>query len=268
MTDVWFTTRGGLHAICCSVAEDLRINGTVGQATGMPRTNRLFESLAPAARERLRPHIELVTLARGRILCEPGDVPRFAYFPLDSMVSLLGTTEEGYALEVATAGSEGFVGIPLALNGSVSPYQVMVQMSGAAHRVRGEAFLRECHRCEDLQSLSLSYAGSVLQQVVQSAVCHAFHPLTPRVCRWLLVNRDGAHANTFEQTQEFIAHMLGVSRPKVSHALVTLETRGLIHQGRGRIHIIDPHGLQRASCRCYRFAHAQIPLQQPLRHAQ
>jgi CRP-like cAMP-binding protein len=98
-------------------------------------------------------------------------------------------------------------------------------------------------------------------------VCHAFHPLTQRVCRWLLVSRDCAHANTFEHTQEFIAHMLGVSRPKVSHALVTLEARGLIHQGRGRIHIVDPHGLQRASCRCYRPAHSQIPLQQRLRHA-
>ena len=232
----------------------------------MPRTNRLFESLAPATRERLRPHIELVTLAKGRVLCEPGDVPRFAYFPLDGMISLLGITEEGYTLEMATAGSEGFVGVPLALNGSVSPYQVMVQMPGAAHRVRGEAFIRECHRCEDLQSTSLTYASHVLQQMVQSAVCHAFHPLTPRVCRWLLVSRDSAHANTFEHTQEFIADMLGVSRPKVSHALVTLEARGLIHQGRGRIHIVDPSGLQRASCGCYRPAERQIPLQQPLRH--
>jgi hypothetical protein len=108
--------------------------------------------------------------------------------------------------------------VPLALNGSLSPYQVMVQMPGTAHRVRGEAFLRECDRCEDLQSTSLTFASHVLQQVVQSAVCHAFHPLTQRVCRWLLVSRDCAHANTFEHTQEFMAHMLGVSRPKVSHS--------------------------------------------------
>ncbi len=54
----------------------------------MPRANRLFDSLGPATRERLRPHIGLVTLAKGRVLCEPGDVPRFAYFPLDGMISL------------------------------------------------------------------------------------------------------------------------------------------------------------------------------------
>ena len=87
MAGTWFTSRNQLHAISPSLAGDLRIDVTVEQATVMPRTNRIFESLAPATRERLRPHVELVTLSKGRILCEPGDVPRFAYFPLDGMLS-------------------------------------------------------------------------------------------------------------------------------------------------------------------------------------
>jgi CRP-like cAMP-binding protein len=233
----------------------------------MPRANRVFESLGPATRERLRPHVEVVTLTKGHVLCEPGDVARHAYFPLDGMISLFGITEDGHTLEVATAGSDGFVGVPLALNGSASPYQVMVQMPGGAHRVRADAFIRECHRCEELQSISLTYASYVLQQIVQSAVCHAFHPLTQRICRWLLASRDCAHSNTIELTQEFVAQILGVSRPKVSQSLVTLESRRLIHQGHGRIHIIDPRGLQQGSCVCYRSAHVSIPVQQPLRHA-
>jgi CRP-like cAMP-binding protein len=249
------------------VAEELRRRDTVVPATVMPRVNRLFDSLGPATRERLRPHVELVTLAKGRVLCEPREVPRYAFFPLDGMISLLGTTEEGHTLELATAGSDGMVGVPLALNGSVSPYQVMVQMTGAAHRVRGEAFIRECQRCEDLHATSLTYAGHVMQQIVQSAICHAFHPLIQRVCRWLLASRDCAHANTIALTQEFVAQMLGVSRPKVSQTLAALEARGLIHQGHGRIHIIDPRGLQQGSCACYRAAQSQIFVQQPLRHA-
>jgi len=233
----------------------------------MPRANRLFESLGPATRERLRPHVELVTLTRARVLCEPGDALRYAYFPLDGMLSLLGITEDGHSLEVATVGNEGMVGVPLALHGSASPYQVLVQMSGTAYRVRGDAFLRECLRGEDLHAAALAYASEVLQQVVQSAVCHAFHPLTPRVCRWLLASRARAQANTLALTQECLAQMLGVSRPRVSHALVMLEARHLIHQGRARIHIIDPTGLQLASCQCSRPAQGDIPVQQPLRHA-
>jgi CRP-like cAMP-binding protein len=256
-----------LRAVNRALAVELRSHVTVGQATVMAGANRLFDSLGPATRERLRPHIELVRLDRSRVLCEPGDIQRYAYFPRDGMISLLGITEEGQTLEVATAGRDGLVGVPLALNGTASPYQVVVQMPGTAHRVRAEAFVRECHRCEDLHALSLTYASQVLQQVVQSAVCHTFHSLTQRACRWLLVARDCVQANTFELTQELIAQMLGVSRPRVSHALVSLEGRGLIHQGRARIHIVDPRGLQRASCSCYRPAQNHILHQQSLRHA-
>ncbi len=233
----------------------------------MPHGNRLLESLGPATRERLRPHMDLVHLTERRVLTEAGDQLRHAYFPVNGMIALLGITEDGRTLEVATAGNDGFIGVPLALNNSPSPFQVLVQMPGTAHRVRADAFVRECLRCEDLHALALTYAGHVLQETVQSAVCHAFHLLTPRVCRWLLVARDCAHAHTFELTQESLADMLGVSRPKVSHALITLEARGLIHQGRGRIHIIDPRGLQQGSCPCYRPSSHQIPLQQPLRPA-
>jgi hypothetical protein len=75
----------------------------------MPRSNRLFESLGPATRERLRPHVDIVVLDKGRILCEAEDTPRRAYFPLDGMVSFVGLTEDGHALEL-TAGSDGSSG--------------------------------------------------------------------------------------------------------------------------------------------------------------
>lgn len=95
----------------------------------MPRSNRLFESLAPATRERLRPHVDIVALDKGRILCEPGDTPRYAYFPLDGMVSFVGLTDDGHALELATAGSDGLVGTPLVHNRTISPYQALVQIA-------------------------------------------------------------------------------------------------------------------------------------------
>jgi CRP-like cAMP-binding protein len=232
----------------------------------MPRANRLFESLGSATKARLRPYTELVHLAKGRVLSEPGDPPRYAYFPLDGLIALLGITEDGRALEVATAGADGLVGTPLALNGGTSPYQVMVHLPGAAQRIRGDAFARECQRCEDLSALALTYAHREMQQVVEASVCHAFHPLPQRVCRWLLVSRDCVHANTIALTQESIAHALGVSRSKLSQALGALEARHLILQGHGRIHILDPHGVQAASCPCYQ-SRASIPVQQPLRHA-
>lgn len=231
----------------------------------MPNANRLFDALGPAARERLRPHVDLVNLTKGRVLYEPGDAPRHAFFPLDGMIALLALTDEGQALELAIVGHDGFVGVPIVLNVRSSPYQVMVQVSCAAYRVNADAFASEFQRREELHAIALTYVHGLILQLVQSAVCHSFHSLTPRLCRWLLVSRACVQSNTIELTQECIAHMLGVSRPKVSHALVGLEGKRLIHQGHGRIHIVDAQGLARSSCECYRApTDRQEP--QPLRH--
>ena len=199
------------------------------------------------------------------MLSEPGDAPRYAFFPLDGMISLLASTEEGQALEVEMVGDDGFVGVPIVLNVRSSPYHVMVQVSSAAYRVHADAFAREFQRGGELHAIALTYVHGLMLQFVQSAICHSFHSLTPRLCRWLLVIRRCVHSNTIELTQECIAHMLGGSRPKVSHALVALEEKKLIHQGHGRIHIVDAQGLARSSCECYRGAtDRQEP--QPLRH--
>jgi hypothetical protein len=59
-------------------------------------------------------------------------------------------------------------------------------------------------------------------------------------------------SDTIELTQEFIAHMLGMSRPKVSLALAHLEDERLIRQRHGRIDVVDARGLETVSCECYR----------------
>jgi CRP-like cAMP-binding protein len=222
----------------------------------VPSTNRLFDRLSAAARERLRPHTELVHLSRGRVLHDIGEPPRHAFLLVDGMVSLMPFTDDGNTFEVATVCNDGFVGLSIVLAGTPAPYQAIVQLPGAAYRINGEAFHREFRRGEDLQSLVLASVDDVLRQVVQSAICLSFHTMLPRLSRWLLVSRDCTRSNTIELTQEFIAHRLGLSRPKISQALVTLEQRHLIHQGHGRIHIVDPKGLEAVSCDCYRLAKA------------
>jgi hypothetical protein len=45
--------------------------------------------------------------------------------------------------------------------------------------------------------------------------------------------------------------MLGVQRSTVSTILHGFQTRGLIHQERGSITVVDRPGLQQAACECY-----------------
>lgn len=61
-------------------------------------------------------------------------------------------------------------------------------------------------------------------------------------------------SNDFPLTHEFIAIMLGASRPTVTVVVGTLQKAGLITYHRGHVTIVDREGLEAASCECYRTA--------------
>jgi len=65
---------------------------------------------------------------------------------------------------------------------------------------------------------------------------------------------DRMESNEFPLTQEFVAMMLGASRPTVSVVAGTLQKAGLIKYRHGRVTIVDRKHLEAASCECYRAA--------------
>ena len=78
-----------------------------------PQQNHLLAALSPEERDRLLPHLRLVTMPLGKALYESGDVQRYVYFPTDSIVSLLYVMESGASAEVSVVGNEGVIGIAL-----------------------------------------------------------------------------------------------------------------------------------------------------------
>lgn len=216
--------------------------------------NRLLAALPHGEYERLSPHLELVRLTPGQILCRAGDVARYAYFPKEGVVSLLATTVGGRTIEVGMIGSEGVTGAPIILRDSVAPCQIIVQLAGEALRIRGAPLRTEFNRGGHLQKLLLLYAHTLLTQIIQSAACNRFHTVEKRLCRWLLVTRDRAETDTLHLTQEFLSYMLGVPRTSVTHFARALQKEGTIEYGRGRIRILDRRHLEHGSCECYRRA--------------
>ena len=71
-----------------------------------PQQNHLLAALTSAEHERLTPHLELISLPLGNVLCESGDRLRHAYFPTDSIVSLLYILEDGESAEIAVVGND------------------------------------------------------------------------------------------------------------------------------------------------------------------
>ena len=65
---------------------------------------------------------------------------------------------------------------------------------------------------------------------------------------------DRIGKDDFPLTQEFVAMMLGVTRPAVTIVAGTLQRSGLITYHRGHVTIINREKLESASCECYRTA--------------
>ena len=81
-------------------------------------------------------------------------------------------------------------------------------------------------RDERTRTLIFSYVQALFSQTAMSAACNAKHPLDQRAARWLLQSHDRVEGDSFFLKQEFLAFMLGVTRPSVSLAAATLQEAG------------------------------------------
>jgi CRP-like cAMP-binding protein len=214
--------------------------------------NRLLASLPADMCERLRPALELVSLALGVVVYEPGGGMDHVYFPTGAVVSLIYTMADGATAEMGLVGNEGVVGIALFMGGETTPNQAVAQVAGGALKMKAQVMLEEFRRGGPFQLALLRYTQALITQISQTAVCNRLHAVEQRLCRWLLLTRDRLPSDEILMTQEFIAHMLGVRREGVTAAAHHLQEAGLIRYARGHISILDRKGLEAAACECYR----------------
>jgi len=219
----------------------------------VPVINRLLAALPRNELDRLLRCLEPIALTSGEVLYQPGEPIRHVYFPGNGLVSLLAVAEGRTMLEVGMVGSEGMVGISLALGIDVSPLRALVQESGTATRIDSERFVREFSRNPSLRRNLFRYTHTLMTQATQAAVCSHFHLLEARLARLLLTTRDRMLSNDFHLTHEFLAQMLGVRRVGVTKAAGALQRQNLLSYSRGNIRILNRRGLEAASCRCYQI---------------
>lgn len=181
----------------------------------------------------------------------PGKTIEHLYFVEEGMASMTTTFKDGSQVEVGMFGYESVIGVSALMGTKRSLNRVYTQIAGHGFACDVEVARREFARGGDFQHLALRYVQTQLVQAIQSAGCHAKHNVEQRLARWLLICADRAHSNTFKMSQEFLADMLGGTRPTLTTAAGLLKQKGLIEYTRGEIHIVDVAGLERASCECY-----------------
>lgn len=219
--------------------------------------NRLLAGLPPGELARLAPRLEPVRLELRQVLHDVDRPITHVHFVEAGVVSVVSAMADGTAVETATIGYEGLVGLPLFLGVDRTPAQAFCQIPGAAYRLEAGAFQEEIARGGALRGAVGRYAQALFTLVAQNSACNRLHLVERRCARWLLQTHDRVGAergvDEFPLTQQFLSQMLGVRRATVSEAAATLQARGVIVYEYGRVRVRDRAGLEAAACECYQI---------------
>ena len=215
--------------------------------------NLLLAALPKSDRDRLLPTFDIIPLRLKEFLHRPGELIDHVYFPAGGFCSVVTILEDGSMVEVATIGREGMVGVSAMYGSRPGVSATMVQgAADSCYRMPVAAFRRELERRGPFYELMTQYAQALTDFIMQSTACNAVHSVEQRLARWLLMAQDRMSAREFPLTQEFVAMMLGATRPTVTVVAGTLQRAGLISYHRGRVKVLNRAKLEAASCECYR----------------
>ena len=115
--------------------------------------NSLLEALPAGDAALFASHLVQIELERGRLLYDPGDPIDYVYFPHDGVISLMTLMESGAAIESATIGREGGLGMLAAFSPRHSLSRAIVQVPGRASRMSVAALADAVGRSPVLRGL-------------------------------------------------------------------------------------------------------------------
>lgn len=216
--------------------------------------NRLLACLPPEDFERLRPHLRTVPIPVKHVFYTPNEAIREVGFLNGGVASMTTVLQDGTMVETATVGDEGLLGMEAFLGADIATGETMLQVPDTdtnAEFLPVVAFRTELDRGGPLFECVQRYSQGLMTLMMHSTACMAIHHVQERCCRWLLMTHDRVHRDDFELSQEFLAIMLGSTRPTVSVVAGVLQTAGLITYKHGHMRILDRQGLEAAACECY-----------------
>jgi CRP-like cAMP-binding protein len=196
--------------------------------------------------------IRMVEVAVGDVVHDDGEAMRDVHFPNGGVYSVTNQMSDGRLVEVATVGTEGMLGVNAFLGDRVCTGRTLLQVPGGPLPAMAvDRFSKHTSSPGPFRDIIERYALAFLQQIMQCTACNALHGVEARCSRWLLQTRDRVGQDEFTLKHEFLAVMLGVSRPTVTVVMGTLQKAGLVSYHYGRVRVLDRERLEATSCECY-----------------
>lgn len=213
--------------------------------------NRLLGLLEPAAYQRLAPKLKRTTLHARDVLYKPNETIHTVYFPENAVICQMTVMPNGDTLETATVGLEGASWISASIGAPSMPCETVVAIAGDAYTLDIADLDREMKENSHFRDVLTQYSHALLIHSMRLTGCTGLHSLEQRCARWILETIDRVSADRFSITHEFLAMLLGVSRPSLSVIIEEFGRRGILRIERGRILIADRDELVKTSCDCY-----------------
>ena len=217
----------------------------------MQSENFVLAALPPDIYKQLMPHLKQVSLEQGKLICAPNEPIETVYFPIDCLLSLTITMNDGSTAETGMIGRQDMFGLNAVMSGTSAQTTCSVQVAGSAFKADAKIWRQEFNRNQELREVLLRSAQALAAQVSQTAACNRLHLLDQRLARWLLEVQSRIGNDNLKLTHEFISEMLGVRRAGVTLAAQKLQDSGIIQYNRGHIKILDQHGLEASACECF-----------------
>jgi CRP-like cAMP-binding protein len=116
-----------------------------------------------------------ISLAQHHAIYEPGVLIDEIYFPQSGMISLLVVAKDGGAVETATIGREGAVGLHGALGKRLSFTRATTQVAGKFSIIRASALAHLVQDHVPLRDMITRYTEVLWAEAQQLAACNAVH---------------------------------------------------------------------------------------------
>jgi len=213
--------------------------------------NWILDSVPDEEFQRIRPHLELMSLSQGTTVMRQDAEVSQAIFPNNGLVSLVVMMTEGRSSEASVTGCEGMVGVGLLGGLNRSLHSAVVQVSGEAVRISADDLRDAIQTAPVFREALTRFCMIQLMLVSQTAACNRLHPLEKRLARWLLLCQDRLSSETISTTHDLLATLLGTDRPSVTLAAQKMQSEGLIRTTRGHLTVLARPQLEQFSCECY-----------------
>jgi len=219
---------------------------------GTPLRNRLLAALPADVYASVARDIRMIKVVVGETLHDNGVRIEHVYFPNSGVYSVTSEMRDGSQVEVATVGFEGMLGANVLLGDGAAAGRTFQQVpDGPLPKMAVGRFVKLTAEIGPFRSAVGRYVQASILQIMQGTACNALHAIKQRCARWLLETHDRVDEDEFQLKHEFLAIMLGTTRPHVTKVLGALQRDGAISTRYGRITVTDRKRLEKISCECY-----------------